>query len=239
MVTESIASFRRSVRDFWAASGGLTILLFSLVTFLFFLYPLVEYFGLRATFLSIGFSAVMISAVLAIAERPNVRRTAAALAALALLAHWYHTVDPLPVVRILGDLLVILFLALTIIVLLARVLRPGRVTYHRIEGAVAVYLLIAVMWAEAFGLLEFLVPGSIDLGGASSGDEGGFSGGMLYFSFVTLTTLGYGDITPQNVLSRQLCVLEAITGVLFIGTLIARLVSLEVAGRGQANANES
>lgn len=105
--------------------------------------------------------------------------------------------------------------------LLARVFRPGRVTAHRILGAVAVYVLLGVAWGTGFQLIVVLRPGAI-LGGAdpASLDQ------AMWLSFITLTTTGYGDVLPVSPLARSLAALEAIVGVLYPAILIGRLVSL-------------
>ncbi len=105
--------------------------------------------------------------------------------------------------------------------LLARAFGPGRVTVHRILGAVSVYVLVAVAWGTAYQLLVVLRPGAIQGGsGPASLDD------AMWLSFVTVTTTGYGDVLPASPLARSLASLEAIVGVLFPAILIARLVSL-------------
>ncbi len=88
-------------------------------------------------------------------------------------------------------------------------------------GGISVYLLLGIIWAALYREMEILSPGSF----AGPDDSLGFSN-FIYFSYVTLTTLGYGDILPVTQKARSLAILEAITGVVFLGTLIARLVSL-------------
>jgi hypothetical protein len=113
---------------------------------------------------------------------------------------------------------------------LARALRDGRINPHRIMGAVGAFLLIGVVFAQAFRVLTLFVPGAFSAGGVPSG-LGDFDRGAVYFSFITLTSLGYGDIVPLHPLARSLATLEAITGQLFLAILIARLVALEIEWR--------
>jgi hypothetical protein len=93
-------------------------------------------------------------------------------------------------------------------------------------GGIAAYPLLGVAWAEAFALLEALRPGSFS--GAVGLAEGGR--GWFYFSFVTLTTVGYGDILPVHPAARSLAMLEAVTGPLYNAILLARLVPLAMPG---------
>jgi len=112
--------------------------------------------------------------------------------------------------------------------LLRRVFRPGRVTVHRILGAVSVYVLLAVAWGTAFQLLVVLRPEAI-----RGGSEPASLDEAMWLSFITITTTGYGDILPATALARSLAALEAIVGVLYPAILISRLVSL-VQGRSPA-----
>jgi hypothetical protein len=109
---------------------------------------------------------------------------------------------------------------------------PGRVTWHRVQGAVALYLILALLFAHLYGLLTVLVPeafANVPLG--LNAHAVFYRGRLLYFSFVTLTSTGYGDIVPLHPVARSLATLEAVIGQLFPATLLARLVSLELEGR--------
>jgi hypothetical protein len=110
-------------------------------------------------------------------------------------------------------------------VILGQVFRSGPVTRHRIEGAIAAYLLLGLTWASAYALVGSILPGAF-AGAVPSGPNA--PSGWIYFSFVTLTTMGYGDITPLHAIPRSLSILEALTGQLYPAILLARLVSLEL-----------
>jgi hypothetical protein len=109
---------------------------------------------------------------------------------------------------------------------------PGRVTWHRIQGAVALYLILGLLFAHLYGLLNVLrmeafanVPAGLNTHAVF------YRGHLLYLSFVTLTGTGYGDIVPLHPIARSLATLEAVIGQLFPAILLARLVSLELEGR--------
>jgi Ion channel len=107
------------------------------------------------------------------------------------------------------------------------------VTFDRILGAIALYVLIGVVWAEAYQLVSIRVPDAYAgiAGGSGSPDRASW----IYFSFVTLTTVGYGDITPVAHAARSLAILEALIGQLYPAIVLARLVSLHVAGGSGTN----
>jgi hypothetical protein len=109
------------------------------------------------------------------------------------------------------------------------VFAAGRITYHRVIGAVLLYLTIGVVFVALFTLVAALAPGSIN--GLKAVDRIFVPSDFIYFSFITLTTVGYGDIVPVHPIARSLCNVEAIIGQLYPATLLARLVSLEIGSR--------
>jgi hypothetical protein len=120
----------------------------------------------------------------------------------------------------------------TLAVVVARtVFAQGRISFHRIVGAVLLYLLIALAFVSLFMLVGLLVPNAFS--GLVFEDNEKLASNLIYFSFVTLTSTGYGDIYPVHPIARSLCNLETIIGQLYPATLLARLVSLEIAGRSR------
>jgi hypothetical protein len=109
------------------------------------------------------------------------------------------------------------------------VFATGRVTHHRIIGAILIYLSIAVTFSALFTIAGLLVPNAFS--GMSFKDEAALASNVIYFSFVTLTSTGYGDVFPVHPVARSLCNLETIIGQLYPAILLARLVSLEIEGR--------
>ena len=118
---------------------------------------------------------------------------------------------------------------LTLSVVVARaVFAPGRVTYHRVVGAVLLYLIIGLTFVALYGFVALAVPEAFTNLPTLHG-ELAVSGNLIYFSFVTLTTTGYGDIAPLHPYARSLANVEAIIGQIYPATLLARLVTLELA----------
>jgi hypothetical protein len=117
--------------------------------------------------------------------------------------------------------------------ILMQVVAAGRITTRRIEGAIAGYLLLGLIFACLYDLVHGLAPGAFLHHGAPS-EAGGHVASYLFFSFVTLTTTGYGDIVPVHPAARSLAMLEALIGQLYLAVLLARLVSLEMAHRRDA-----
>ena len=123
------------------------------------------------------------------------------------------------------------FLLLAVVVLRA-VFGPGPFTAHRIRGAVVFYLNLGLMFAFVHRTVAELVPGAYEHLPPAT-EVAAFRAALDYFSFSTLTSLGYGDIVPVNPLSRSLCTLEAGIGQLLPTILVARVVTLTLQEPGQ------
>jgi hypothetical protein len=123
-----------------------------------------------------------------------------------------------------------LAIALTLGVVVAQeVFRRGRVTYHRIVGAILLYLLIAVVFGALFIFAGLSLPEAFK--GITFEDSPSLANSVFYLSFVTLTSTGYGDIVPVHPVARSLCNIESVIGQLYPATLLARLVTLELRQR--------
>lgn len=125
-----------------------------------------------------------------------------------------------------------LFMLLAITILAKRIFWAHVVNTNLIFGALTVYLLSGILWGKAYFIIAYLFPGSFkgtgvfDLSQLTFHDSYEMQFNLLYYSFVTLATLGLGDITPTLHLAKSLTVLEAVTGQLFVATVIAKLVSV-------------
>jgi hypothetical protein len=130
-------------------------------------------------------------------------------------------------VPVIASLVVTLFAGLVVWLVYSSVMRRERPVGDRIVGAISVYLLIGLAWASVFEAIDTVAPGSFRFPAEGAWDAPGPQR-YRYFSFVTLATLGYGDITPASVISGTLAALEAVSGQLYIGITVARLVALSM-----------
>ncbi len=116
-------------------------------------------------------------------------------------------------------------------VVVQAVFKRGRVTYHRIIGAILVYLLIAMAFATLFVFVGLSFQDAFK--GITFEDDQSLASAVYYMSFVTLTSTGYGDIVPVHPFARSLCNIESVIGQLYPATLLARLVTLELRGQSR------
>jgi hypothetical protein len=120
---------------------------------------------------------------------------------------------------------------LTLAVVVARALfASGKVNFHRVIGAILLYLNIGLIFVALFCFVALLEPKAFT-GLPPLSDNFAVVGNLIYFSFVTLTSVGYGDIVPLHPFARGLANVEAIIGQLYPATLLARLVTLELEHR--------
>jgi hypothetical protein len=178
------------------------------------------------------FSIVMLAGVWAAADSPRVLRVGLLLAVPTLVLRWYVFVDANETTFLVSTFATMSFLLFTTGVVLRAVLRHQEVSLDTISGGVCVYFLLGLAWALAYGMLEVVHPGSFPVRATDLGVSAfrhGWLSDLLYLSFVTLSTLGYGDLTPLSRPAKVLTVLEAIVGQLFLAILIGRLVGMHIA----------
>ena len=185
------------------------------------------------------FSLVLLSAILAVAERKRVLVIALVLAVPAIAGRWINHFRPdlvPPAVFLVGGLILIIFVVAH---LLRFVLRAPSVNTEVLCASISAYLMLGLMWTMAYWLVDQLTPGGAFSFNTNAGTRSinGFNG--FYFSFITLSTVGYGDITPISKIARWLAAMEAMTGLLYVAVLIARLVSLYSSPKSDDSQNPS
>ena len=225
---------------------GMTIFLVVLMGVLFVFLPLVEHGTLGRSAIGIGLSLILVAGIFAVAQSRGLRVVAMGLALVALGTEWLCSLVELHGLETARLVTALTFLVFTTAGMLIQVVRPGRITGHRIRGAVAVYLMLGLVWGMAFTLVDVLLPGSFDLPPTMAESTLPPSErrlpSMVYFSFVTLSTVGYGEIVPLSPAARNLALIEALLGPLYLAVLVARLVSLEITysmGDRRGNGSES
>ena len=176
------------------------------------------------------FALLLISGVVTIGRRRLFTAVVAVVMVGTIALRAASFAAPQSAARLWSDALSVVLLALLAALVLSQVLRKGPVTPYRIQGAIVVYLLLGFAWSAAYELVAGLIPRAFQLP-ESLAAGGRATYGLVYFSFITLTTTGYGDVTPAHPVTRSLAVAEALTGQLYLAILIARLVSLRISSR--------
>jgi len=182
-------------------------------------------------------TAVLLAGLYAVSRRRRLLWAGLAIAVPALALEWALDVRPLKPLVVAHFALSFCFLCYTAAVILYTILDEERVTLDTVFGGICVYLMIGLIWVLAYSIVEYLQPGSFRVDGGPLTrplDPGEFRHAeLMYFSYVTLTTVGYGDILAKSTPARALAAAEAVIGSLYLAVFIARLVGLHMVHQRQ------
>ena len=203
-----------------------SILLLMLLLLLL-IYPFLDYFRLTGLtlLLNVFTNLVLISSVFAVSENRRQLIPSLFIIVPAIVVGWGNEFFQAQFSQVAADILTFFAFSIVAYHILGYALRSGRVHAEKVAAAVCVYLLIGVIWQDLYALVNQGIPGSFNSDLLTKND-------FFYFSFVTLSTLGYGDITPINGPAQALAYTEALVGQLYLTILVARLVGLHIAYTG-------
>jgi hypothetical protein len=175
--------------------------------------------------IDIFFSIILFTSVYAVSEKRGTTLIAIFLALPKFGTTWFLGFSTNPLIFLLDSIFGIIFIGYIITLILRHIFRQENITQETIYGAIVAYILIGILWFFLYNLTEILHPGSFSIAPVLDAES---RKTLYYFSFVTLTTLGYGDISPLSAPARSLAMLEAIVGQMYIAVLIARLVGIHI-----------
>ncbi len=222
----------RRFTEFWAAESGLSVFTGLLVLDVFVVSPLATLGVLGTGLIDVAFTLLLISGAFALHPGRFLRVLVAVLVGIAIVLRWMAAWQGMPWLVGVGSILAVATFGCFAAIVLKRVFSAGPVTRHRIHGAVCAYFLFGLMWAAAYAFIEHTFPQAFNVAsGAGLADAP--VNRFVYFSFVTLTTVGYGDITAVHPIARTLVIAEALTGQLFPAIIIGGLVSSALQNRAE------
>ena len=221
----------KKIKHFWTEERSLTTLLALLVINLFVLVPMIQEGVGTTPMKDTFFSLLLLAGLLTMTGQKTLQVGFFLFVALTIIVHWERIAFGTAGLSGWDALLSMLSLCAFTMVVLWQVNKKGPVTGHRVRGAVAGYLLLGLSCAYAYALIDILIPGAFQMPAADLQSRKAQSDAFLYFSIVTLTTLGYGDITAVHPVARSVVMMEALLGQLYPAILIARLVTLQMETR--------
>lgn len=186
--------------------------------------PFLEDFIGTGLLMDIFITAIFMSGLYAASPKKQFFYVSMLIAFPALAVKWSSYFVEVPSSFIVVQVFSAIFFTFLVVLILHYLFKEKKVTANVIAGAICGYLLIGLMWASFFAVLEALQPGSFQVPDHLSTDSSYFT----YYSYVTLTTLGFGDIIPMTNQARSLSVLESITGPVYLAVLVARLVGMGI-----------
>lgn len=208
-----------------AVAQGRFIYFLGFLLLLMLVFPFLEELAYGPPVMQLLYSFMLVSALYAVSQTRWVFRTGILLLVTGLATHWWIIMTMSPVAVVAGVVCGIAFFGFVAAGILRHVFGHEQVTGDTIAGAVCVFIMIGLIWTVAYQGIRFFDHNALSNVAARS-----FSGAamvdVVYYSFCTLTTLGYGDIAPVSKAARMFAVTEAIVGQIYLTVLIARLVGL-------------
>lgn len=219
------AVLHMSMSEFWSCYLGLTLVPISLGILVFVIFPLHQG-GLSGRFLiDVVMVSLMVSGALVTNQSRLLTGITIGIVILGACILWISRLYPSSLLLQFNSALSVFVFLLYVRIVLLVMFRQGPVSWSRIQGGVCAYLLVGMAWASAFTLIEQIHPGSFHFVSQPDGIDGLVSR-LIYFSFTTLTTVGFGDVLPVAPFARSLAIAEAIVGQLFPAILIGALVAM-------------
>lgn len=169
---------------------------------------------------------VLVAGLLAVGGRKRVMGVGLFLLVPSVVFRWIHHISPGLITPAIFQVFGLVFVIFVVANILHFILRAARVDVEVICAGISVYLLIGLIWSLAYKLLGAVAPDAFVFTNVPNAEPSMTSFNAFYFSFSTLSSVGYGDITPASKVARMLAVMEAVTGILYVAVLISRLVSL-------------
>jgi Ion channel len=224
------AVLHMEMTEFWSGDFGLTLVSVSLILLIFLIIPLRKAGVPGHFFFDVMMVTLMVSGALSVRQSRVVTAIVIATVIAGACALWASRLYPSPFLQQLSSVFSIVTMLFYVRIVLLVMFRDGPVTWSRIQGGIAAYLLLGLAWSAAFQLVEQLHAGSFHFVTAPA-DIDQLTGKLIYFSFATLTTVGYGDVTPLEPFARSLAIAEAIVGQLYPAILIGSLVAMAMQSR--------
>jgi hypothetical protein len=214
----------RFLNRFWNQDNGLSGMFVLLALMQFVLIPLFGSYSSFMVILNVFWMLFLLAGIFSLATTNKQALLISIIPLLFIIFSWINVLEATPFILIVELILSISTLLLLIVLVLKKVFEPGPINAHRIIGSIVIYMLMAQLWTVAYIFFYEHIPGSFQLT-LPPFESNSSIANFLYFSYVTISTTGFGEILPLHPLARALVNVEAIFGVLYPIVLIGRLVS--------------
>lgn len=208
----------------WSQEDGLTSMLIILVTMHFVLIPIFGSYSFFLVMLNVFWMLFLIAGIFALSKNRKRSILISIVPFLFITFGWISTFSPSPFSVLTHLILSVATFLLLIILVLLKVFEPGPITRHRVIGSIVVYMLMANLFAIMYLFFYEYIKGSFQIA-LPPFESNSLDANFMYFSYITITTTGFGEIVPLHPIARSLVQVEAIIGVLYPVILIGRLVS--------------
>jgi len=219
------------LNHFWTKESGLSGMLVLLFIMHFLIVPLFGSYSSFMVIINIFWMLFLIGGIISLSKSKRKTVSLAIIPFLFLLFNWIMVFEKTPFIVLTDIILTIATFVLLIYLVLLKVFEPGPITEYRVIGSIVVYMLLANLWSVVYLFIYQNIPGAFQIT-LPAFESNTLEANFMYFSYITITTTGFGEIVPLHPFARALVQVEAIIGVLYPVILIGRLVS-------DANENKS
>lgn len=224
----------RLLNHLWDKESGLSGMLILLFVMHFVLIPMFGSFSFFLVVLNIFWMLFLVAGIFALSKSRKQALLISIVPVLFIVFGWISAFNPTPFTVLMDLILSIATFLLLIVLVLLKVFEPGPITLYRVIGSVVVYMLMANLWAIAYQFFYQHIEGSFQVT-LPPFESNSLNANFMYFSYITITTTGFGEIVPLHPMARALVQVEAFIGVLYPVILIGRLVSDANSGSQKEN----
>jgi hypothetical protein len=221
----------RFLNHLWDKESGVSGMLILLFAMHFILIPLFGSYSFFMVTLNIFWMLFLIAGIISLSKTKKQAIQISIIPFLFVVFGWLNVFNSTPLFITVDIVLTVCTFGLLIFLVLVKVFEPGPITGYRVIGSVVVYMILANLWAVIYLFIYKHIPGSFSIT-LPPFQSNTLQANFLYFSYITITTTGFGEIVPLHPFARAMVQVEAIIGVLYPVVLIGRLVS-------DANENKS
>lgn len=214
----------RLLNHLWSQESGLSGMIILLAVVQFVLIPLFGNYPFIMSVLNVFWMLFIFAGIFSFSTSKKQTILISIIPILFIIFSWLNVFAKTPFIVISDLFFAIGTFILLIILVLMKVFEPGPITVHRVIGSIVIYMLLAQLWTVVYIFFYEHIPGSFQLT-LPDFESNSIQANFLYFSYVSLSTTGFGEILPLHPMARALVNLESIFGVLYPVVLIGRLVS--------------
>lgn len=214
----------RFLNHFWTKESGLSGMFVLLFAMHFFIIPLFGSYSSFMVIINVFWMLFLIAGIIVLSKSRKQTLLLVIIPFLFVIFNWIMVFEKTSFVLLADIVLTIATFGLLIVLVLAKVFEPGPITEYRVIGSIVVYMILANLWSVIYQFIYHHIPGAFQIT-LPPFESNTLEANFLYFSYITITTTGYGDIFPLHPFARAMVQIEAIIGVLYPVILIGRLVS--------------
>lgn len=214
----------RFLNHLWNKESGLSGMFVLLFIMHFVLIPIFGSFSSFMVIINIFWMLFLIAGIISLSKSKKHTLMFILIPFMFVLFSWISVFNPTPFVQLADIVFTIATFCLLIFLVLVKVLEPGPITGYRVVGSIVVYMILANLWSVIYLFIYEHIPGAFQIT-LPPFESNTLQANFLYFSYITITTTGYGDIFPLHPFARAMVQIEAVIGVLYPVILIGRLVS--------------